>query len=1842
MLGLWAKANQLSKGWVPPPKPEDDRKNSTKQRVLLVHAHPIPSSFSGAIANAVRNGLQEAGHDVVYLSLYGVGFEAALTADERVRYLGPTPDHPRLPAYPTPSRDVAASIAELKRCDALVFVFPTWWFNVPGILKGWIDRAFLPGVAFKLPHLETEKQPTRGGLIPGLPNIKNLGIVTTYGAPRLATLLAGDNGTNMITRALLPLFAENCWVHFHGLYEMDTSSDKQRATFLAKVQDHYSSKTQEREFHVEMFYKPAGPVGDGKEEDSDVPEGWKRLSPYFKATGGATLNLPAEVVAARVALRGAYDRLSLCFYGALDDEEVEPEEVEWEPLWPGWPKVPEASWATDDSGGGGVDGAEIATASDSAAPQTTVLSGTPRRARDAWWRVVEEVDGGDVASAELLSRLGEAIGELEKEAVAPPDACADALAGCFALLEEAPNPSAAAMRLRKEVLRGAALALKKQAGLHVEGLVACCARALRDRVASPRSVELAAAACNLGSNGELIEHYVRGCYQAATERTADPTQFPCAPSEKMRTDLARFLARCAFYRSLDALGAVASRICGKEALGEDEDEEAAMWVDAREAARRADAVAAAYQDDFYDSKLVSSAVGCAACAAARLASETLWMSTRRLLLRAVFRAPKNVVPLVDAHTQREISLILGACEETSREKALAASSLVPLELETRAGVARALNARLRGLSLVSQLAAAERRQRMSLPGEADETPDLVERAAAWGWDDDDDDDEKNSPRFAIRALEDEDARAAIVRVASSSSSSSTTGTRVADIAVSLVQRGWVSGDLSPRVRRAIADAFLGDDDDDDATTTMAAVLPPPTKKARVDDDDHHHHHHHESLAFVRFKRMAERTRHVFDDDDALLRACLSQNSNEAALGLSLLAARLAKSEDEEVLVCKAVGHYRLLECSRRATEHVAPSAFGALEAAARALATLRARHVFDAIDLENDYYGRPRALAAKPPATEILRTFVLKSSSTSSFGDANDDDDQTGAAEEGRRSTKLEEIRAVRRKLVVAIRAVSVADRLVACVVGRRRPHDRRSAAEKFRDHRNAVACCLRLLSELSLAFPRPLTQMKDGDPAARSLLGDDSRAELGGTPLSKLGARLSRDLERFLAARFAPETLAECCARHGLAAPKNRLAALRTLRALLPPRTPAPALAYAALVDEPPTSGSLGLDELAQRAALDASLDGSQAAFSRAADIAHAAARAHRAAWAHALAKLDGSSLNLVVWSCESASGLARSAAIEVLCRCVDLGGPAAIALTGALCGRLRGAVAASRTAGAAKTAADKKKEETKHKTSTSRASRLLSTVRELCRAASGQRLVFATGCAMALVEALTIPKPELLRLALDALASLVSAWDDDDDDDDHDSAAAAAAAAASKFSASRFVPVRDDDDAGRAALECLTRSLQKILSKYHKADLHVHCSAARCLVLLARDPDNSSRVLRVLEAKGILNRALSGLASGPLATTDDAWKLARALRAAAWLAHVPAALAWDAGLDPKRVANLVDDETASAVREAVAILGTQSWDDDDDDDHDHEHHHNRLVRAYLAVADRASSELVDLREQTALEAKRPVVEDAVAKLNDAELAATIRSRADFLVALATSTAQKYNFSKLFAPSRLVSGLEDEDEPPRVFNASLSGGSRELVEPSAHRDALFSAPALPADLNVWDAEDPARFEPKALKDVPLDAARAALSKIAPRAEDAIKSEAKRLAAERRARLAPDADPFAPPPKLALPPDLPPEPPRPAAGSLAVTLKPQHDDPLPPRNMLPARLPNHHHQQQHQQQRDRPPAAKPPFHAPRHQPRLPPPKPQAPPPARPAPPRALDPRQAPARAVDPRRRKRTQ
>jgi putative NADPH-quinone reductase len=141
--------------------------SNTASRCLLVSCHPLADSLCNHLADRVKKGL--AGHpiEIDHLDLYDSGFAAPLSPAERRGYFTGEFDDSALGGH----------IAALQRGDILVLVFPTWWFGMPALLKGWFDRVWAPGVAFDHPA-----EPG-GRITPRLDGLRQCLVVTTLGSP---------------------------------------------------------------------------------------------------------------------------------------------------------------------------------------------------------------------------------------------------------------------------------------------------------------------------------------------------------------------------------------------------------------------------------------------------------------------------------------------------------------------------------------------------------------------------------------------------------------------------------------------------------------------------------------------------------------------------------------------------------------------------------------------------------------------------------------------------------------------------------------------------------------------------------------------------------------------------------------------------------------------------------------------------------------------------------------------------------------------------------------------------------------------------------------------------------------------------------------------------------------------------------------------------------------------------------------------------------------------------------------------------------------------------------------------------------------------------------------------------------------------------------------------------------------------------------------------------------------------------------------------------------------------------------------------------------------------------
>jgi NAD(P)H dehydrogenase (quinone) len=119
-------------------------------KAFIVLAHPEPRSFNAAMAEAARDSLAGAGHEVVVSDLYRMGFDPV--SDRRNFTSAADPDYYKQQVEERHATetggfapDILAELEKVESADLMIWQFPLWWFGLPAILKGWVDRVFAFG-----------------------------------------------------------------------------------------------------------------------------------------------------------------------------------------------------------------------------------------------------------------------------------------------------------------------------------------------------------------------------------------------------------------------------------------------------------------------------------------------------------------------------------------------------------------------------------------------------------------------------------------------------------------------------------------------------------------------------------------------------------------------------------------------------------------------------------------------------------------------------------------------------------------------------------------------------------------------------------------------------------------------------------------------------------------------------------------------------------------------------------------------------------------------------------------------------------------------------------------------------------------------------------------------------------------------------------------------------------------------------------------------------------------------------------------------------------------------------------------------------------------------------------------------------------------------------------------------------------------------------------------------------------------------------------------------------------------------------------------------------------------
>ena len=155
------------------------------KKVLVILGHPRLQSFNAALAETYSTAASAAGAEVRQLDLARLEFSSTIA---------------RTPDYDNVVEEIESSLKEAQRligwADHLVFVYPTFWGDMPALLKGFIDRTFLPNFAFKY----RKGSPMPEQLLKG----KTARIITTMDSPVLwYQMMYRAPGTNALKRAIL-------------------------------------------------------------------------------------------------------------------------------------------------------------------------------------------------------------------------------------------------------------------------------------------------------------------------------------------------------------------------------------------------------------------------------------------------------------------------------------------------------------------------------------------------------------------------------------------------------------------------------------------------------------------------------------------------------------------------------------------------------------------------------------------------------------------------------------------------------------------------------------------------------------------------------------------------------------------------------------------------------------------------------------------------------------------------------------------------------------------------------------------------------------------------------------------------------------------------------------------------------------------------------------------------------------------------------------------------------------------------------------------------------------------------------------------------------------------------------------------------------------------------------------------------------------------------------------------------------------------------------------------------------------------------------------------------------
>jgi NAD(P)H dehydrogenase (quinone) len=184
-------------------------------KILIVYSHPNPHSFNYSVLENLIKGLENRNHIFDVVDLYKIGFDPILKMRDLVQF-----NNGKIP------EDVLEQQNKVSNSDVIIFVHPIWWGWLPAILKGYLDRVFTLGFAYKMGKERPE----------GLLKDKKVIFIRTTALPEKDYLVSGVE--DLIRNLLNFKFVVVCGVEsleHNVFYEVPRVSKEIRQKYLKEI-----------------------------------------------------------------------------------------------------------------------------------------------------------------------------------------------------------------------------------------------------------------------------------------------------------------------------------------------------------------------------------------------------------------------------------------------------------------------------------------------------------------------------------------------------------------------------------------------------------------------------------------------------------------------------------------------------------------------------------------------------------------------------------------------------------------------------------------------------------------------------------------------------------------------------------------------------------------------------------------------------------------------------------------------------------------------------------------------------------------------------------------------------------------------------------------------------------------------------------------------------------------------------------------------------------------------------------------------------------------------------------------------------------------------------------------------------------------------------------------------------------------------------------------------------------------------------------------------------------------------------------------------------------------------